>query len=47
MHARVRAGELGLLSGVVVAGCLLRIVHLATPSLWWDELVHLRTAQQS
>src|SRR5262245_4744996 len=47
MHARVRAGELGLLSGIVVAGCLPRIVHLATPSLWWDELVHLRTAQQS
>ena len=47
MHARVRARELGLFSVIVVAGCLLRTVHLATPSLWWDELVHLRTAQQS
>ena len=47
MHGRVRAAELGLVSGIVLAGCVLRTVHLATPSLWWDELVHVRTAQQS
>ena len=29
---------------VVVAGGWLRWVHLGTPSLWWDELVEIRTA---
>jgi hypothetical protein len=40
----VRAIEGGLLAGVVVAGCLLRLAHFVTPNLWWDELVHVRTA---
>jgi len=35
-----------LICGIVVVGCFLRLVHLGTESLWWDELVHVRTAQQ-
>ena len=42
----MRGTELALLCGIVVAGCFLRVVHLGTSSLWWDELVHVRTAQQ-
>jgi hypothetical protein len=42
----VRVTELALVCGIVVAGCFLRLVHLGTASLWWDELVHVRTAQQ-
>jgi hypothetical protein len=42
----VRVTEVALLCGIVVAGCLVRFVHLGTSSLWWDELVHVRTAQQ-
>ena len=31
---------------VVGTATWLRVVHLDGPSLWWDELVELRTAQQ-
>jgi uncharacterized membrane protein len=31
---------------LVVAGTWLRWVHLGTPSLWWDEMVHVRIAEQ-
>lgn len=30
---------------IVAAGCALRMVHLGTFSLWWDEVVHVWTAQ--
>ena len=30
---------------VVAGGCALRFVHLGTFSLWWDEIVHVWTAQ--
>ena len=31
---------------LVVTGAWLRWVHLGTPSLWWDEIVHVRIAEQ-
>lgn len=40
-----RALELALIFLIVAAGGWVRWVHLATPSLWWDELVEIRTAQ--
>jgi hypothetical protein len=41
-----RATELVLVVVLVAGGACLRWHHLGTPSLWWDELVHLRTAEQ-
>jgi len=38
------AGALPVLL-VVAGGCALRLVHLGTFSLWWDEIVHVWTAQ--
>lgn len=33
-------------AAVVLAGAWLRLVHLGTPSLWWDEVVHIATASR-
>ncbi len=30
---------------VIAGGCALRFLHLGTFSLWWDEIVHVWTAQ--
>ena len=42
----VRPLELSLVVVLVVAGALLRWQHLGTPSLWWDEVVQIRTADR-
>ena len=31
---------------LIGGGTWLRWTHLGTPSLWWDEVVHVRTAEQ-
>jgi len=41
-HARALAAVV-----VVLAGAWLRLVHLDTPSLWWDEVVHIATASRA
>jgi hypothetical protein len=41
-----RARELILVAGVLGVAIGLRIVHLGTPSLWWDEVVQIRTAER-
>jgi hypothetical protein len=41
-----RSAELAIVALLVVAGVWLRWVHLATPSLWWDEIVHIQIAEQ-
>jgi hypothetical protein len=46
MHPPVRRAELVAVAVLVAAGTWLRLVHLGAPSLWWDELVHIRTAEQ-
>jgi hypothetical protein len=45
--ATVRARLAGALPIVLIvtAGCVLRFWHLGTFSLWWDEIVHVWTAQ--
>jgi hypothetical protein len=42
-----RLGEVALVVAIVAVAAWLRIVHLGTPSLWWDELVEIRTAERS
>jgi hypothetical protein len=42
---RVRRFEAVAVVALLAVGVWLRAVHLGTPSLWWDELVHVRTAQ--
>jgi hypothetical protein len=46
VRAPVRPLELVLALGLVVGGTWLRWHHLGTPSLWWDEMVHVRTASE-
>jgi len=41
----LRAARLGLPLVVIVAGIWLRGHHLNTPSLWWDEIVEIATAE--
>jgi len=42
----VRLLELALVIGLVAGGTWLRWQHLGAPSLWWDEMVHVRMADQ-
>jgi hypothetical protein len=46
MHPSPRPSELALVVLLILAGTWLRWVHLGTPSLWWDEIVHVRIAEQ-
>jgi hypothetical protein len=46
LGVRRRAGEVALVAAIVAVAAWLRVVHLGTPSVWWDELVEIRTAQQ-
>ncbi len=46
VHPRPRTIELVLVMALVAGGTWLRWCHLETPSLWWDELVHVRIADQ-
>jgi hypothetical protein len=41
-----RVVEIVLAVALVGGGVWLRWHHLGTPSLWWDELVHVRTAER-
>jgi hypothetical protein len=41
-----RAGALAVLAAILGVAAWLRVVHLGTPSLWWDELVEIRTADR-
>ena len=41
-----RLAELVLVVALVAGGTWLRWIHLGTPSLWWDEIVHVRIANQ-
>ena len=41
-----RAGEVALVAAIAGVALWLRLVHLGTPSLWWDELVQIRTAER-
>ena len=41
-----RAGELAIVGVLIALGLWLRVVHVGTPSLWWDELVEIRTAEE-
>lgn len=43
---RAGRGERLLACAVIALGAWLRIAHLGTPSLWWDEIVHVRTAER-
>jgi len=44
MRRPLRPLELVLAFLLVTGGGWLRLHHLGAPSLWWDELVHIRTA---
>jgi hypothetical protein len=37
--------EIALVVAILIAGWLLRLYHLNTISIWWDELVEIRTAE--
>ena len=41
-----RLAELLVVVALIVGGAWLRWYHLGTPSLWWDEIVHIRIAEQ-
>ena len=41
-----RAGEAVVVAAVAGIALWLRLVHLGTPSIWWDELVEIRTAER-
>ena len=38
--------RVALVVGIVGVAAWLRAVHLGTPSLWWDELVQIRTVER-
>lgn len=38
--------EIVVVLAIVALGAWLRLVHLGTPSFWWDELVEIRTAER-
>jgi hypothetical protein len=42
-----RAAEVAVVGALLALAAWLRVVHLGTPSLWWDELVHVRTADRA
>ena len=42
---RPRLAGILAVAAVVAGGCALRFVHLGTFGLWWDEVVHVWTAQ--
>ena len=42
----LRIAEWTLVAALIVAGAWLRQVNVAAPSLWWDELVEIRTADR-
>lgn len=44
VHSPPRLAELLLVVALVAGGAWVRWVHLGTPSLWWDEIVHVRIA---
>ena len=44
---RVGTIELVLLAAILAGGWLLRFWHLNTVSIWWDELVQIRTAESN
>jgi hypothetical protein len=46
VRAPLRPAECLLVVAVLAGGVWLRWTHLATPSLWYDELVHVRTAER-
>lgn len=45
-RGRRAAAELAVGAGILAVAAALRVVHLGTPSLWWDELVEIRTADR-
>jgi len=47
MRPRLQPLELVLVAMLVAGGTWLRLHHLGTPSLWWDELVQIRTADRT
>jgi hypothetical protein len=46
VRAPLRPVECLVVVALIAAGVWLRWTHLATPSLWYDELVHIRTAEK-
>jgi hypothetical protein len=44
VRSSARVAEIVLVVALIGAGAWLRWCHLGTPSLWWDELVQIRTA---
>ena len=46
MQPSPRPAELVLVVALIAGGAWLRWCHLETPSLWWDEIVHVRIAEQ-
>jgi hypothetical protein len=46
VRSSARVAELLLALALVGGGAWLRWCHLGTPSLWWDELVEIRTAER-
>ena len=42
---RLTAVDLICLAGIGAVSALLRWWHLGSASLWWDELIHIGTAQ--
>lgn len=41
-----RAGEVALLVAIVGVASWLRVAHLGTTSIWWDELIEIATADR-
>jgi hypothetical protein len=41
-----RLGEVALVAAIVAVAAWLRVVHVGTPSVWWDELIEIRTAER-
>jgi len=41
-----RAGEVALLVAIVAVASWLRVAHLGTTSIWWDELIEIATADR-
>ena len=41
-----RAVEVAVVAAITGVALWLRLVHLGTPSLWWDEVVEIRTAER-
>jgi hypothetical protein len=41
-----RVVDIAAVAAIVLVAAWLRMVHVGTPSLWWDELVEIRTAER-